>query len=147
MSSKRVRGEQLYMFMGDNFTPVGCSTDCSLNASVDTIEVSADGAWRCFRAGKKSWSMDCSGFYLEDSTLPTNFLQGVKAVGTTVRVAMTVLASELVAAGLDITTLTPDASHTIVGDAIITDCDYDGQRSGLATYSIAFQGSGELSKL
>lgn len=146
-NKKRVRGEQLYMFLGADYKPVGCSTDCSLSASVDTIEVSASGEWRNFRAGKKTWSMDCSGFYFDDLTLPTNFLQGAKAVGATVRVAMTVLASELVAAGLDITTLTPDASHTIVGDAIIIDCNYDGQRSGLATYSIAFQGSGELSKL
>lgn len=147
MSNKRVRGEQLYMFLGADYKPVGCSTDCALNASVDTIEVASSGAWRNFRPGKKTWSMDCSGFYLDDPTLPTNFLQGIKQVGTTVRVAMTVLASELSAAGLDIANLSPDTTHTIVGDAIITNCNYDGDRGGLATYSISFQGTGELKKI
>ena len=146
-NKKRVRGEQLYMFLGDDYKPVGCSTDCSLSASVDTIEVSASGEWRNFRAGKKTWSMDCSGFYFDDLTLPTNFLQGAKAVGTTVRVAMTVLASELTSAGIDIANLSPDGTHTIVGDAIITSSNYDGPRGGLATYAISFQGTGELKAL
>lgn len=146
-NKKRVRGEQLYMFLGDDYKPVGCSTDCSLSASVDTIEVSASGEWRNFRAGKKTWSMDCSGFYFDDLTLPTNFLQGAKAVGATVRVAMTVLASELTSTGIDIANLSPDVTHTIVGDAIITSSNYDGPRGGLATYAITFQVTGEIKVL
>lgn len=146
-NKKRVRGEQLYMFLGADYKPVGCSTNCSLSASVDTIEVSASGEWRNFRAGKKTWSMDCSGFYFDDLTLPTNFLQGAKTVGATVRVAMTVLASELISAGIDIANLSPDGTHTIVGDAIINSSNYDGPREGLATYAISFQGTGELKAL
>jgi predicted secreted protein len=143
-NKKRVRGEQLYMFLGDDYKPVGCSTDCSLSASVDTIEVSASGEWRNFRAGKKTWSIDCSGFYVRESTTPVNALRGVLAIGATVRVVMTALARELAEAGIDTDNLSPDGTHTIVGDAVITNCRYAGKRGELATYAISFLGSGAL---
>lgn len=141
MSSK-AKGEQLYLFI--NNRPVGCSTECSVDLSAGVIEVAATGGWRCFRPNHKAWSMGCSGFYFEDSELPTNFIKGSQAIGTQVTVAMTVLGRALVEAGINLETITPDAVHTITGEAIITDCRYAGAQGTMATYSIQLQGSGEI---
>lgn len=140
--SNKVKGEQLYMFIDNR--PVGCSTECSADFNAATIEVAAAGGWSCFRAGRKAWTMSCSGFYFDDAELPTNFIKGSQAIGTTVTVAMTALGRALVEGGVDIEVVTPDAIHTIVGEAIITDCQYSGARGSLATYSIQLQGSGEI---
>lgn len=145
MSNNKAKGEQLYLFMNDR--PVGCSTECSVDFSAETIEVAATGGWRCFRPGHKAWSMGCSGFYFDDTELPTNFIKGSQAIGTKVTVAMTVLARELVEAGIDLGSVTPDVVHTIVGEAIVTDCRYAGARGSLATYSIQLQGSGEINPI
>lgn len=149
MSTKRVRGEQLYMFMdsGDGMVPIGCSTECSLNLRAATIEVSSAGGWRNFRSGRKEWNMSCSGFYFENAALPTNFLVGTKAIGTTVTVAMSILARSLVEAGIDLENISPDSVQSIMGTAIIVDCRYDGPKSGHATYTIDLQGTGEISNV
>lgn len=146
----KIKGEQLYMFMktNDKWQPIGCSTDCSLNLSAEPIEISKRGigAWRCFRAGSKSWGMDCAGFYF-DSVLPTNFIQGADMVGSIIRVAMSVLEKSIIEAGVDLQTIAPHQTHTLVGDALITSCEYSGSRGGMATYKITVQGSGALTPI
>lgn len=148
MSNKKIKGERLYMFMGsaDKLKPIGCSTDCSLDLSAEAIEKSkrGQGGWRTFRPGQKSWSMDCAGFYFENVEVPTNFKSGRNAIGTIVKVAITVLAREAVEAGIDLSTVAPTPSHTLIGDAVVTQCGYSGSQGGLATYKISFTGSGEL---
>ena len=139
------------MFMGsaEALTPIGCSTDCSLDLSAEAIEKSkrGQGGWRTFRPGQKSWTMDCAGFYFETAVVPSGFMGGRQALGTMVKVAITVLARELVEAGIDLSTVKPSATHTLIGDAIVTNCAYAGSQGGLATYKISFTGSGELSPL
>lgn len=148
--ANRTKGEQLYMFMGngDNLSPIGCSTDCSLSLSSDAIETSrrGQGSWRTFRAGLKSWSMDCSGFYFDGPT-PTSFMKGREAIGTIVKVAITVLEKNLVEAGIDLSAVKPSPSHTLVGDAVVKNCEYSGSKSGIAVYKIRFQGSGPLNPI
>lgn len=147
-SKKRVRGERLYMFMnlGAGMIPVGASTDCSLAMSSSPIEVSkrGQGRWRAFRAGKCQWSMAVNGFYVEKKTgIPDNILSAASAIGTKVGVAMSILSENIVALGIDLGTITP-STHTLMGEAFITDCEYTGSKGGFATYKIALQGSGEL---
>lgn len=141
----RVKGRQLYIFL-DGY-PLVSSTKCALAVSADSVELCSAKGCRRFRPGKKTWSIDCAGYYLKSATIPANILQGVLAIGSTVRVAMTVLARELVEVGIDVDTISPDALHTIVGDAIITNCRYVGQRGGVANYAITLQGVGELGPL
>ena len=143
---KRIRGEQLYAFMGEDLTPVGASTDCSLSMSAETIEVSTrgQGRWRRFRPGKKIWSINASGFYYEQIGVPSSLLQGAQYIGENVKVAFSVLGKELAAAGFKLEAIAPDKRMTLVGEAVITACEYNGSVGGLATYSISFQGSGNL---
>lgn len=143
--SNKVKGKQLYMFMDG--TPVGCSTDCSLDFSAETVETAGAGNWRTFRAGRKGWNMTCSGFYFEASALPVNFVAGSKAIGTETMVAMTVLAKDLIERGIDLGTVEPNAEHAVVGRAIITSCRYAGSVNGVATYAIDFQGSGDITPM
>ena len=148
--STKIKGEQLYMFMGsaDALSPIGCSTDCSLNLSADAIETSkrGQGSWRTYRPGQKAWSMDCAGFYFDGAT-PTSFMKGRESIGTVVTVAITVLDRKLVEAGIDLSSVKPSSTHTLVGEAVVTDCSYSGSRGGMATYSISFKGSGSLDPL
>lgn len=139
---RRVKGRQLYVF-ADGY-PLISSTNCTLSISAGTLELSSVNGCRRFRAGKKTWSIDCSGFYVRESTTPVNVLQGVLAIGATVRVVMTALARELADAGIDTDSLSPDGTHTMVGDAVITNCRYAGKRGEIATYAISFLGSGAL---
>lgn len=123
------------------------STKCSLTVSAASVELCSAKGCRRFRPGKKSWSIDCTGYYLKRANIPANILQGVFDIGATVRVAITVLARELVNMRIDVDTISPDALHTMVGDAIITTCRYVGQRGGVANYAITFQGVGKLGPL
>lgn len=144
----KVKGEQLYVFIAPDgeFLPIGASTDCSLSLSAATVEVASkgQGKWRKFRASRKDWRISCSGFYLEQVGVPNSMLQGAKLQGENCRVAISVLAKELSNKGFDLGDISPDAVKTLVGDAIITECDYSGSNGSIATYSISFQGNGAL---
>lgn len=144
----RIKGDQLYAFaeLAGELKGVGCSTDCSLSLSAEAVELGGRGrgAWRRYRAGRKSWEMACSGFYAERGASPTSMMGGVVAIGSTVRVAMTVLAASLVDAGIDPDTVAVDGTATLVGEAVVTRCTYSGSRGGVATYSVTFTGSGAL---
>ena len=147
--SIKVKGSQLYVFtdLGEGLTPVACSTDCELSFNAEAIEVSATGMWKCFRSARKSWSLNCSGLYIESGALPANFIGGAKIIGAKVTVAMSVLERALVEAGIDISTLVPRPEHTLVGVAIVTNCRYTGSRSGLAIYAVNFHGAGEIAPM
>lgn len=144
----RIKGDQLYAFaeLDGELKAIGCSTDCSLSLSAEAVEVSGRGygQWRRYRPGRKSWEMTCSGFYADRGTSPTSMMGGAVAIGTMVRVAMTVLAASLVDAGIDPDTVNVDGTATLVGEAVVTQCTYSGSKGGVATYSVTFTGSGAL---
>lgn len=144
MSNKRVRGEQLYVFFGDNYTPLICSTDCSLFLSTELVERASNNGWRRWRSGRKEWRIECSGFYVNSDVLPTNLPQSIDLLGKNVEIAMSVLPSELSKVGGDVAKLSPVSDHTIRGVALVKDCQYVGTRGGIATYFISLQGDGGL---
>lgn len=147
----RIKGDQLTLFarFGESLKAIGASTDCtiSLMASTESISSISTGAWLRVRAKKKSWSVSTSGFYFEDSSLPTSLLGAVRQVGAEVDIAVSVLGRQLVEAGYDINTISPDSTYSIVGKAIVTHIKMSGSRGNLATYNIDFSGSGELAPI
>lgn len=147
----RIKGEQLYVFIASAgaFLPMGASTDCSLRLTAALVEVNSkgQGLWRRYRVSQKGWEINCSGFYLEQMAVPNSMLEGVKLHGMTCRVAISILAKELVDAGVNIESVTPDRTATLVGDAIITDCEYSGSRGSISTYSVSLQGTGSLEQI
>ena len=146
---KRIKGGQLYLFMGEGLSdiyPVGASTDCSITLSAGAVEVSSrgGGSWRKYRLGKKEWSAKCGGFYFEQEGVPSSLPQGVKLIGHEVKVALSVMPAELMSAGVVLETLTPNEAMLVTGSAIVISCEYSGSVGGIATYTIALQGTGEL---
>lgn len=140
----RVRGQQMYIFTGalDSLKPIGCSTDCSLDLSADTVAGARRGNVRRQRAGLKSWSASCLSFIAEGVELAT-----VGKIGQPISVAFSVLKKKLIEAGVRPSTLSPDETITLVGRAIVTNIRYKGSRSSLATAEITFTGSGALGEL
>lgn len=148
MSNKRIKGEQLYLFLSSSgiFLPIGASTDCSLRFNASLVEVASrnGGSWQRFRVSRKGWDVSCSGFYFDQPSVPNSMIEGAKMVGATCRIAISVLAKELVEAGVNIGNLAPNTDATLVGDAVVSACEYAGSKGSIATYSITLQGSGPL---
>lgn len=146
--SKRIKGEQLYVFLSNSgaFLPIGASTDCSLRFNASLVEVASKngGAWSRFRVSKKGWDISCSGFYFEQTSVPNSMVEGANMLGSTCRIAISVLGKEAVEAGVNIGSLSPDTETTLVGDAVISSCEYSGSKGSIATYSITLQGTGPL---
>lgn len=144
----RIKGDQLYAFaeLDGELKAVGGSTDFSLSLSAEVVKLGGRGrgGWTRYRPGLKSWEMTCSGFYADRGTSPTSMMGGVVSIGTTVRVAATVLAASLVEAGIDPDTVAVDGTATLVGEAVVSKCVYSGTKGGLATYNVTFTGSGAL---
>ena len=139
-----IRGQQLYIFTGalDSLTPIGCSTDCSLELTAATVAGARRGNARRQRAGLKSWGVSCLGFVAEGG----NF-SALNKIGQPITVATTVLREELIKLGVQASSLSPDEVITLVGRAIVTNVRYKGSHSSLATAEIVFTGSGELGEL
>lgn len=136
-SKKIIKGEQLFVFAGENHTPIGASTDCDMSLECATVEVCPKvPRFRRYRKGKISWGLDCSGFYY--------FSNAALYVGQPIEVAMSVLQRELISEGVGDNILTPFGEAMLKGAAIITDVEFSGSVGGIATYRISFQGSGEV---
>lgn len=134
---KIIRGEQLFVFAGEDYAPLGASTDCALHVECSTIEVcSTVSRQRRYRRGKISWSIDCSGFYML-SAVPVRVEQPIA-------IAMSVLGVGRVLGGVDLETLAPNGMATLKGEAIITGLEVAGSKGGFTTYRASFQGSGEV---
>lgn len=134
---KNIRGEQLLVFAGENYTPVGASTDCGISFECTTVEVCAKAPrFRRYRKGKISWSVGCSGFYF--------FSSKILSVGQPIKLALAVLQRELINEGVGDNILTQAGEAMLKGEAIITDVEVAGSVGGIATYRISFQGSGEV---
>lgn len=133
----------MYAFTGsaDNLTPIGCSTDCSLDLSADVVSGSRRGNVRQRRAGQKSWNVSCRGWIAGGGILSV-----AEKIGQPISVAFTVLQKDLVDAGVQLEDVSPDDEATLVGRAIVTNVSYNGGQS-LATAEIAFSGSGSLNEL
>lgn len=140
----RIRGQQLYVFTGsdNDLTPIGCSTDCSLDLAADVVEGSRVGSTRRKRSGLCSWNASCRGFAVEGVDFDL-----VKNLGQPITVAFSVLRAELVARGVELSAISPDDTATLVGRAVVTGIRYVGGKPGLATAEVQFTGTGELGEL
>jgi hypothetical protein len=139
----RILGQQLYVFSGTsaNLTPIGHSTDCSLDLSADVVAGSRRGNVRLQRVGQRSWSVSVANFVVEADGLSA-FLK----IGQPISVALAVLQRSLVEAGVQLENVTPDGVATIIGRAYVTNIRYNGGQS-LATAKMTFTGSGALNEL
>ena len=143
----RIHGRQMYLYSGGNFselTPIGCSTECALNISIETIELCHRGGVGRSRPGRKSWSVSARGFVADGGS----FLEMSQIVGQPLSVAISVLRADLLRlGGVNLSAITPDEEVTLVGCVIISSANLGGSRGALATRDLSFVGDGELGVL
>lgn len=134
---KRIRGGQLFVFAGDEYTPLGASADCSLSAECERVEVCTRIAHqRRSRAGKMRWAISCQGF--------SAFGAQSSQVGQPIRVVFSLIKKELIEAGVNLPSISPHGEVSVRGAGIITEVAFGGSVGGVATYKLNIQGDGYL---
>ena len=115
-----IHGRNLIVSVGGE--ALAAAKSCELDIKADTIEVSdsAQGSFKTFIGGRKSWSVSCGCLVLAVGV-------NVSMLGSTVTLTF----------GVD--------NDTVSGDAIVTGWKCSGAWGNLANGSFSFQGSGELS--
>lgn len=137
----RIKGEQLlafYQVADGDYRIVANSTDCSISLHRDIIPICSlyPGVSRS-RTARSSWATAVSIYPTE---LPLE-------AGTPITIAISVLGRNLVNAGIDIQTITPDEATTLIGEAIVTSIKIQGSRGLLSRLEVALQGNGGLTAI
>lgn len=134
---KRIKGEQLFVFAGDDYTPLGASTDCALHVECSTIEVCAKvSRQRRTRNGLYRWAISCSRF----SSFSTPF----DKVGQPIKIVFSLNKGDIGELGIDTTLLSPNSKASIRGEAIVVEVVNEGSVGALAAYRLSVQGDGHL---
>ena len=136
----------MYLFSGDDFsglTPIGCTTECALNISAETIKLCRRGGVERTRAGRKSWSVSVGGFLAENGYI----LVPPEIVGQPLLVAITVLRDDLLRLGVAVSTISPDEEVTLVGCVIVNSVKLSGVKNSLAIRNVEMVGDGALGLL
>lgn len=143
----RIHGRQMFLYHGNNFselTPIGCSTGCTLDISVETIELCRRGGAERSRPGRKSWGVTASSFVAQDGDI----VEFSKIVGQPLSIAISILRGDLLSlGGVDLSAITLDEEVTLVGCVIASSANLNGFRGALATRDMSFAGDGELGVL
>jgi hypothetical protein len=116
----------LYYFNGTSNVPFSSSTNCSLQSTMELIPVSSiSDAWAAeYRPNLTSWTVDCNGLIANDGFDFEDFLN-LQRNRTQITIKFTVNTSP---------------AYIITGLANIMSVSYSGDFSGVATYSVSFQG-------
>ena len=128
----------LFVKDGANYTPIGYSTSCSLELSVDTRETSykGSGGWNTKRSGNKSWTASADGLVAYDDT-DNGYVYSMDTaiVGDPITIYYVAGESDPV---------TGDIAYT--GDAIITSVSSTAGDNEDVTYSVSLEGASALTK-
>jgi predicted secreted protein len=146
-----LEGKNLLLAIGDKV--YGYATSATLDVTVDTEETSSttykqmntagEGSWKKFSAAKKSWT--CSTDHLVGTI--DNFDAAFSAIVATNPEVTIKFGSVTYTTGTgDNMTSAFDKGAAYTGKAIITSLNISGSTDGEATFSVSFQGTGELTK-
>lgn len=142
----RIHGRRMYLFSGGDLselTPIGCTTECALNISVETIQLCRRAGVERSRAGRKVWGVSAGGFLVENGDiLPTT-----KIIGQPLSVAITVLREDLLSSLPTISAICPDEEVTLIGRVIVDATKLVGANDSLTMRNVSMMGDGELGVL
>ena len=136
----------MYLFSGNDFsglTPIGCTTECALNISAETIKLCRRGGVERSRAGRKSWSVSAGGFLAENGDI----LPMSKIIGQPLSVVITVLREDLLSSLPTISAIFPDEEITLIGRVIVDATKLVGANNSLTMRNVSMIGDGELGVL
>jgi|GEM_PF-2813993 len=132
----------LFVKDGENYTPFGYSTSCSIELSVNEKEVSykGSGGWSTASAGKKSWTANIDGLAAYDDS-DNGFVYSMDTAmkGDPVTIYYVAAADENHS-----TANVGDIAYK--GDAIITNVSSSASDEEKATYSVSLKGASALTK-
>ena len=121
------KGKDMKVFIGSSF--IAGSTECSIEIGADIVEIASpsSGAWKEYKAKRKSWSVATSHLL---STANESTLLGL--IGTTVTLALKEYDGS-------------SWSATETGSAICTKLQITAKNRDFITANASFQGTGALS--
>lgn len=132
-----IRGDKLFIYLGESTTPIAYSTSCSLEMSFETIDTAnkMSGNWTSSLLGQGSWSISTDALIAKAQT------ESIDSIFTkmTAREAVKVKFAE---AGTDYAL----GNSWFEGEAYITSCNINAGNGEVASMSITLTGSGELKK-
>jgi hypothetical protein len=116
----------LYYFNGSSNVAFSSATNCTFQSTMDLMSVSSiSSGWAAeYRPDLTSWTVDCDGLLAFDGFDFEDFLN-LQYNRTQITIKFTVNTSP---------------AYTITGLANIMSISYNGDISGVASYSVSFQG-------
>ena len=132
--SNIVHGRNLIIFIDD--VAIAANKSCSISIEGEAIEIASmtSAQWREFIAGRKSWSISTSHLVTHGI-----LLSAAELVNQKVKVSFAFSENPVRVAREH----TEDGA-SMVGNAIITQCQIDAQVGALAKGAFTFKGTGEL---
>lgn len=131
-----INGNRLLVFI--NGQAIGCTTDCQLTSTRETIDVTCkdnDGA-RQVLSGSQSWSITANGLWDFASTLGPQGLYAVHLNGTRVGIKMAIT---------NISGSEESGKSYFIGYALLNNYNIGGPQNAGATFALTFEGDGPLS--
>ena len=139
----KLQGKDLIVFYrtGDEYTTLAYATQCELDISAETMEVSSPdtGRWRTYRKRRLSWSLKNAKLV---SRLSEGDLASAMASADTVRVVIGSVAHT--SSDRTVPDYMPDGDMGYVGEAYLVRGTITGNNGDICTLSLELQGDGEL---
>lgn len=132
----RLKGKDIAVYMADSdtgaFTRIALSTGCEVQVQCDMIEFSSflSGRAKRTRPGRYSWSANVDALVADDDGCNTSLLEALK-MGKRLYLSMCVA-------------VPATTTHSVRGWACVAGWKEAAPLAGMATYSVSFQGDGEL---
>lgn len=135
----KIKGRDFIVFTAvtGQVKALGCSTACTLNIEQELVETlnKSNWRWRRFVNGKRGWSIEVGG-YIDNGGIDPMTMLGVSFV-----VGFATVASH---EAMNADDYVADGRRQYYGIGQLASCQLTGELEGYATYSLSFQGSGEL---
>ena len=138
-----LNGSELFVYKAsDDSKVVAYATSCTLNIGQDSRDISSKSCagWQEFLEGQRNWTVDVEGLYAWTLSGGSAMTNGADDLFTN---RITTRDSFSIKFGNTDSDASTDA-HLYTGTAYVTSISMTGGTEDNATYSVTFQGTGEL---
>lgn len=138
---KKIKGRNVFLYWRDagleEYSVIAYSTGCDLQISADVTEITSplSGRAKTFKAGRYTWMMSCEGIVAHEggSISLGEFLPRMQA-GTPLFLSFRAI-------------IDGDKEEDVFGQAFVVSYSESASLGSMHSYSVSFQGSGELTNL
>lgn len=139
----KLQGKDLIVFYrtGEEYTTLAYATQCELDITAETVEVSSPytGRWRTYRKRKLSWRMT-------NAKLMSRMSEGdlTQAISSTDTVRVVIGSVAHTNEDREVADYIPSGDMGYVGNALLVRGTITGNNGDICTLSLELQGDGEL---